>query len=438
MQRRDALKLLPTAALGGLLAGCTDSLSAEDPAGTDTPSTGDPTTTRATTDGGDGSPSVTDLAVESTNQGQYVLRLNDLGRGPAAEPAAVSELDDPERTVVEAALDGGYETDETPLWLQRLVARTRHVVDGEQYYRLEHTLPVSEITGERVDESEVDSVASQEAYREAVTHDGVVFSGLVRIALEDGFRTPYVWPSLDEFLTAYDAVEYRGEGVVRLTRSTEDAAPPFTVTATAVEPTDLVEEPVWDARDAPADVRSTLSEAATTSGTFALDDPPAGLLDGLDAHDYLYLDGRFYTTYVENREPLPVSVSATVVTDLDVPAFELRLRNDADGTVSVTSGAPAPFGVLSLRSEDDESFRSLLWRDAYEESSHVHTDGRTVTAVNDIGVGTEIPAGESMGATFELAPDVPAGEYVVDDGVGVRLPDGGGGTFSYLVRVTVS
>lgn len=434
MQRRDALKLLPTTALGGLLAGCTDSLSTGDPA--TEPATDGPGTDRATTDSGTDARGLA-VTVQSVDTGQYVLRLNDLGRGPGRRPTPVSEFEDPERSVLEQAIADGYESDDRPEWLRKLVADTRYVSLDGSYYELEHTLPITEISADRVDESQVDSVASYEEYEAAVTHDGVVFSGLVRLALDDGYETAYIWPSLDSFLDEHDAVDYRGE-TVRLTLATADAAPPYTVTATQISPTSLADGPVWNADDAPADVREVLREAGSSSGVYSLDDPPDGLLTGLDDHDYVYIDGRFYTTYVENREPLPVTLDAAAVEGTDGPALELSLRNDAEAAVSVTSGAPAPFGVLSLRDVDGDR-RSLLWTDAYEESDHVHTEGREVTAVNSIGLVTEVEARASVSRTFEVAPDIDPGEYVLDDSLGVERPGGdGGGTFDYTVRVRVS
>jgi hypothetical protein len=436
MQRRDALKLLPTTALGGPLAGCTDSLSSGDPTETPERTATDTPTTADGTPGTDDSPDTTSLTVQSVSTGQYVLRLNDLGTGPGIQPTPVSEFDDPERTVVEQAIAGGYGTDERPAWLQQFVANTRYVSRDGSYYELEHTLPTSEITADRVDASQVDSVASYEEYEAAVTHDGVVFSGLVRVALDEGFETAYVWPSLDSFLDEYDAVDYRGE-TVRLTLAAGDTAPPYTVTATAVSAAEIADGSVWDAEDAPSDVREVLREATEASGVYSLDDPPEGLLTGLDEHDYVYLGGRFYTTYIENREPLPVTLDATAGGGEDGPTLRLSLRNDADGAVSVTSGAPAPFGVLSLRAGDGDR-RSLLWTDAYEESDHVHTEGRSVTAVNSIGLVTEVEAGGSVSRTFQVAPDIGPGEYVLDDTIGVDPPgDRESGTLDYTVRVRV-
>ncbi|MFC4405931.1 hypothetical protein [Haloarchaeobius iranensis] len=434
MQRRDALKLLPTTALGGLLAGCTDSLSSGNPTET-AGRTATPTATDGRTDADDSS-DASRLTVLSVSTDQYVLRLNDLGTGPGIQPTPLSEFDDPERTVVEQAIDGGYETDERPAWLRQFVANTRYVRSDDSYYELEHTLPTSVITADRVDRSQVDSVASYEEYEAAVTHEGVVFSGLARVALDGGFETPYVWPSLDSFLDDYDAVDYRGE-TVRLTLATVDAAPPYTVTATAVSASEIADGAVWDAKDARPAVREVLREAGEASGVYSLDDPPEGLLAGLDEHDYVYLDGRFYTTYIENREPLPVTLDATADEGKDGPTLRLALRNDADGAVSVTSGAPAPFGVLSLRAADGDR-RSLLWTDAYEESDHVHTEGRSVTAVNSIGLATEIEADGTVSRTFQVAPDIESGEYVLDDSVGVSAPsEGEEGTLDYTVRVRV-
>lgn len=376
------------------------------------------------------------LSILSVETDATVVRLNDLGTSPGASITKPLDLDDREREVVESAIEGGYETDAVPDWLAKFASETPFVLADGDYYRLENTLPVYTITAEATSEDEVSGeIASSETYREAVTHDGLRTTGLMRIARRDGFRTGYVWPSLREFLDAYDAVHYRGD-VLDFEETVDDPDPPYEITA---EPTTLEEVargPVWDVTDAPADVREVVRAAGSESGTYSLDGPPTGLLENLKTHEYVYLDGRFYTAYVENEDPHDVSLSADAIQpegDDSVPRIRLALRNEADGSVRVKSGAPEPFGVLRCHPRDGPGTSHLLWTDVYEENRHVHTEGREVVGVNDIGVITTLAPGEAVDREFEIPSDLPPGEYVIDSGVGIEYADREGGSFSFRV-----
>lgn len=446
MRRRRLLGGL--AAGASLLAGCIGS--------TDDPGGGDGTggTPTATADGtgptASPDPEVRTLSVEEvvnvTSTATHALRLNDLGESPRGRLPALSELSDRRREVVEAAIDGVYRTDDVPDWLADFVGGTRFVRADGGHYRLSDTLPTYAVTAEAAEASSVSGrIADGEAYREAVTHDGVVMTGLVRIARREGIEFTHLWPSLREFVDEYDAVRYRGD-VVRLSLSVDDPGPPYAVTAERVPPTALAEDPVWDATDAPADVRGILANATDADGVYRVDDPPAPLLEPLRANRFLYFEGRFYTTYVEDRGPVPVSMDATFADptlDDDPARLRIALHNERDGPVSVFSGAPPPFGVLRYHPEGAPDDRRLLWSDAYAESTHVLTSGHTVDGVEDIGLSTEVAAGESVSQSFvvedrSLAP----GRYSVEGSVGVSVPgtnDGGGdgGSFDYRVVLAV-
>ncbi len=380
------------------------------------------------------------LSVARAETFAYALRLNDLGSQPAGPVRAVADLDDRERRVVEAALSDGYETDDPSAWLQQFVGGTPFVERDGAFYRLDHALPTYTVTAEAVTESEVDgSIADREAYREAVTHDGRVTSGLLRVAREEGYRLTYVWPSLREFVDEYDAVRYRGE-LLAVSLTVDDPGPPYAVTAERAALADVARGPVWDASNASADLRAVVEAAGSTPGVYSADELPDGLLDELDANEYVYLDGTFYTTYVEKRDPLPVSLSARFEDDsLDGDGARLRLalRNEADAPVRVMSGAPRPFGVLRFHPVDESEPRRLLWTDAYAESGHVHTDGREVKMVNSIGLRTEVEAGGEAARTFTVEGDLPSGEYVVEGDVGVDLADDDGGRLPYRVAFAV-
>lgn len=125
---------------------------------------------------------------------------------------------------------------------------------------------------------------------------------------------------------------------------------------------------------------------------------------------------------------------------VDDPAqFSATLTNATDETLVVNSGAPSPFGVVwaSPMESDDRSSDLTLWTDAYEESSHVGTDGKHVEGVNDIALVEELEAGETIERAFELSLETPtltAGEYRAEIGCGVGPEDGD----SAAIGVTLS
>ena len=424
MKRRPFLHL---AAGAVATAGCLGR-----PSENSAPSDSNDATDRAASTATDGDPA--SPSVERVETAEYVVRLNDLGDDPSGGITAFADLDDRERRVVERALGESYETDDPPEWLASFLGETGFVERDGTYYRLDHELPTTTVTAEVVDESAVDgSVADYEAYEAAVTHDGRVLSGLLRIAREGGMEFTHVWPSLREFLDSYSAVDYHGD-VVSFSVDVEDSGPPYAVTASEVSVAEAVDADVWTVADADEETRELVRRAGEYDGAYGFDDAPEGFFDALDAHQYAYLDGTFYTTYVENREQVSVALAA----EFDDGGLTLALRNDADRELDVNTGAPPPFGVLSFRPVDSGSDdadaessgrdrnRRTLWTDAYEESDHVHTEGGEVTAINGIGLAVTLAPGETASETYEVpVEDLSSGEYVVDVSVGVAGGDAG-------------
>ncbi|PSP78149.1 hypothetical protein BRC81_08915 [Halobacteriales archaeon QS_1_68_20] len=192
-------------------------------------------------------------------------------------------------------------------------------------------------------------------------------------------------------------------------------------------------------RSPTTETRELVREAGETSGGYGFSDAPANLIEALDANRYVYLDGTFYTAYVEKRGTLPASLTVEFTdADLDGGArLRLALHNEADVEITVMSGAPPPFGVLHARPVDDPGTGHLLWSDAYEESDHVSTEGREITAIESIGLQTRVGPGDSVERAFDVQADLPAGEYVVADEVEIGLPDDDGGTLPYRIRFRV-
>jgi hypothetical protein len=426
MRRRRLLGVLLG---GGLLSGClgrtpadkSGSATAADPTETDEPRTPTATLTTPSTESGetrtsttasdDTRPSTTEpdaaatVTLERIETFTHALRLNSLGSSPQGEISSVAALGNREREVVTTAIDGTYEVDDPPQWLTTFVSSTPYVERDGQYYSLETDLPRTTITAEAVEESEVSGrIASYDTYEDAVTHDGIVEGPLMRFAQREGVTRTDIWPSLEEFLDTYDAVRYRGR-ILDFSVTVEESEGPYTVTAERASLDAVAGGPVWRAANASNASRRLVREAGATEGLYPIDDPPAELLEKLDAHQYVTLNGTFYTTYVEKRSSLPVSMSASFPDDEldeDGARIQLTLHNESDERIQVESGAPPPFGVFSYHPVGEPDAGELLWTDAYEESEHVRTDGQEIRSMNSIGLSTPVDAGGTAERTFTI------------------------------------
>jgi hypothetical protein len=348
--------------------------------------------------------------------------MNDMGDDPSFDVPDVSSFEQPERDVLAAAIDDQYETDAVDDWLAQLVSDTAYVERNGTYYRVDAAVPTYTLAAEQVDRSDVDgAVASGDTYDEAVTYDGAVRRGLIRRASSGGYEMPYVWPSLRSLVEEYAAVEVHGD-VYRLSLSTADPGPPYTVDATGVSAGDLVDGDVRPLDAFPAEYRETIREAALHSGAYGTNvDVPEDVLHRLDATRLVRVDDRYYNTYVNRPGQFPVAVEATVESGLPEPRLTFAVRNAGDEPVDVMTGAPAPFGVLSYERADTDG-TGTLWTDDYVENDHVTVADGEVTMVEDIGIARTVAPGESWTQTYRLrAPE--AGRYVVADSLSVSAGD---------------
>lgn len=443
MRRRSFLAAAGTAVA---LSGCMSREGAPPTGeGTTTPSTADDQPTTA--DGPDDSSTTETASVGdafavtnvSTTTFSRALRLNDLGRAPIGGVTERSSLDDRARSVVDAAIAGGYETDEVPDWLAAFADDTHVVATEDAIYTLDATLPTYTIRASETSEDAVDGpIADAETYREAVTHDGVVMTGLVRIAARDGVTFYHVWDDLDALLTEYDAVEYR-TSLYELTVEVDDPGAPYTITATEPSIEALADGPVVRADEQSTGIRDHLVAAANTEGVYAFDDAPDGLIDLVENTRYVYHDGRFYAAYVEADSTVPVDIVAAPAepTTDGRPTLEIGVLNDAETPHSVMSGAPRPLGYLTYEPVDVDGSppeRPVLWTDAYEESDHVHVSDGEVTAINAIGLVTEYVPGEERTDVYAVRGEPAPGTYRVRDEVGV---ESAGQTLPYAVQFDV-
>lgn len=381
------------------------------------------------------------LTVDSVTTQSFSLRLNDLGDDVGPPSPALDELDADAREVVETGLDGKYETDEPAPWLRSFVAETPYVEVDESFHSIEHSLPVHVVTAEPVDPDDVDGkIASQDAYEEAVTLDHVVFSGFMRIARDEGYRTVDFHPQLQAFVEAYEAVEYRDE-TLRIEYDVEDPEPPYHVWVGPAADSEVHDGPVIDVTDMDGEHREPVRAAAATTGIYGVDDPPEGLAEVIENHKYVTIDGTYYIAYANDSSAVDVAFDATLPDETaspDSPAeLTLVLRNTGDETLGVTSGAPGPFGIQYMHPRGDPATRVLLWTDDYEESGHVQTDGRAVVGHTDVGIRTDVAPGEAARQTFEIASaDLATGAYELADSIGVG-ESRGGGPLPYSVGITV-
>jgi len=222
----------------------------------------------------------------------------------------IDSLSGRERDVAIAALNDGYEIDgeDLPDWLVAFVAETPYLRRNGTYYRPENDLPRHAITTETAVDGRI---ADTDAYCEAVTHDGVRETTPLCRARNEGVTRMDLWPSLREFLRTYDAVRYRGF-LLSVSLTVAGDGPPYEVTAERIPPTDPIDEPVYDATDAPDRIREVVRAAGRTAGVYA-GDLLAELLEAVATHQYVYLDGIFYWAGIENRGALPVDVEVELV-----------------------------------------------------------------------------------------------------------------------------
>ena len=108
---------------------------------------------------------------------------------------------------------------------------------------------------------------------------------------------------------------------------------------------------------------------------------------------------------VDEDAPFDVSVAieGDRVTADEAVTITLSVTNDGEETHRTTTGAPGPFGVLTLESDEQ---RITPWTPAYEESGHVQTSPHSgITLVSLIGLFTTIPPGETVSETYTISDE---------------------------------
>lgn len=370
------------------------------------------------------------------------IRLNEIGSGPIQDIPAVSSLSERKQRVVRAAIEQEYKIEQSdpPRWLVKFLSTTDTIRREDTYYELTDTFPTYTITASQVDPASVDGkIADREAYRNAVTHDGLVETGLLRNAEQGGVTKSILWPSLRSFLDTYAAVRYRGR-VLAPSLTVNDDGPPYTVRGEQVSAVNLTDESVFDASSAQPAIQRTVRSAGQTEGVHAGNISDT-LLTAVETNQYVYLNNTFYWAGLESRGGVPVTLSASVIDQVvatgDGAKLRLTLTNQSDQDLAVYSGAPGPFGVVRLEALDTAT-TSLLWTDAYERSSDVKTENQTVTLTNEIAISTPLAGNESVSRVFSTTEELSPGSYVIRDNVGIETPTEDGGTLPYRVYLEVT
>ncbi len=185
-----------------------------------------------------------------------------------------------------------------------------------------------------------------------------------------------------------------------------------------------------------------IREAAEVRGLYGVDEPPTGLVEALEGIEFLSIDDAHHWIGVSDSSDVDVTFDAELADDRasdgDPVVLVLSLENRGERTVEVGSGAPAPFGVLPLYPEGrtgDPAEGLLLWTDAYEESDHVQTSGRSVNGVDDVTELTDLDRDEYAAREYEVDADgLAEGSYELVNSV--TVDDGEhGGELPFTVRL---
>jgi len=101
----------------------------------------------------------------------------------------------------------------------------------------------------------------------------------------------------------------------------------------------------------------------------------------------------------------PIDVRITVAENpndsVEVATFEVSVHNKSDERVTITSGVPAPFGILRLVGENKNI---TLWSSAYE-SDKVYKNGREVTGRVKSKTITRVSPNEKVSESYSIRSD---------------------------------
>lgn len=426
MDRRRYL-MVAAGALAGL-AGCGTAPSSTTP---------EATTSRPPTTATEPEPALT-VGIETA---AYLVRsyVQDPERR-AIEPddiVPLGDVSDPLRSALEAALEGGYTTDEaeTELLAQIDALRTRGGGDEfEPYvsvngtpYAFDLRVPYFEAGLEDAEDPDPDRTVDQDDIQEFAeparefAHTIAAFGTNVdRVA----YRVSIVPPAVEAFLERYDFVR-DAFGTGRIVTERVDPGPPYTIEARELTASDMWGTPVHRAASLPDDLRAFVEAVVAsdrrtlvypdTRTEYRTDDLPAGYDEHLGPDQttgsgpLVELGGTVYDIEAieVRREHVPLTVAVAAAGE---DAFELTVapseaggKPAIDGPVDLeaTWAVPGPLWVLA----DDARHRldrveTVIRRPADEAATAVE-DAETLSIRPD----------EELAATYRVPPAVPPGTY---------------------------
>lgn len=354
---------------------------------------------------------------------RWVLSLR--RRDPPNAPD-VADLDPAAREAVRAAIDGRYESTDPPAPVRQLfsVHRETYVRDEGTFYRLDPSLPVSEIWLEPVDAAEATDALTLDELEHCVDPDPRGFRTPPLERADDPARTYHVDPRLRDCIERHPYVELGDGDTYRYHVAVDDPGAPYTITATRVSAATVagIEGTVADGTDALPETREVLR--AATEGTLRRQSVPDGVQALAAAYDHVRFGERFYELDLGHAGAAPLRIDVTV-TDAESREFApawlaLSVTNVGGETVELETGPPAPFGVL--HGEATHGGDLPLWSPAYGESRHVGTQAGRVTGIAAVGLSTALEPGETRTTRYAVRRNpgrLDAGIYHVRDGFAV-------------------
>jgi hypothetical protein len=353
------------------------------------------------------------------------------------EIVPLGDVSDPLRSALEAALEGGYSTEEVGTELLAQIDAFRSRGEGDQFdpyfsvngtaYAFDTRVPYFEAGLVDAEDPDPDRTIDQdglqelaEPARDFVYTIGAFGTNVARVE----YRISVVPPSVEDVLERYDYVR-DARGVGRISTEQVDPGPPYTIDASELAIEEIWGRPVLAADSLPHDLREFV-EAVVTSDRRTLvypasrteyrtDDLPAGYDEhlgpsqGPGSGPYVELEGTMYAFRATevHREHIPLEVS---VASAGPDAFELAVAPSQAGS------KPAVDGPVEV--EATWSVPGPLWVHAGEDR---HRLDRVETIITDPAGDDATPVGdeetvslrpvEELVATYRVPSAVPPGTY---------------------------
>ena len=383
------------------------------------------------------------------------------------------------RSALEAARDGGYETETVSDDLLSAIDRFRFhgggyrfepyvSLDGEPF-EFDPTVPVflARLTEDGADSADPERTVEyddidgfEDPVREFVRTIGAFSAQVPR----DEYRTSVVSDAVREFLDRYAYVE-DPTGVGRIEIERLDPGPPYTIAVRELTTQDLWGSRVLDASSLPEDLRAFLRRVVESERRapahppgrteYRTDEVPDAYFDrfrsdeGSPIGPFAALDGHIYAFRLEEsrRERLPVEVSVAVDRSRESPAFTLSVAPSETGAQPPTEAGvelEATGALPSILWVHADGERHLLPSDAYESVNWVATDGSSASVDRRArNVARErIGRDGTLSATYRVPEGVPAGTYRCWGRFGVSWTDAETGDqypkFPYPFQVEVA